>query len=102
MPFYNANKRIVFTDNKKQHSANLAAGLLMLGPEFTAKICSICDGHGEREQTYTAGCGGGYFKSMGPCEYCEEHGLLQNGKPAPISVVIQVINAGEAFLGVKP
>jgi hypothetical protein len=87
--------------DREQHSNELHAGLLMLGPEFNARICPICSGKTEYEQTYTAGCGGGYFKSMGRCDYCDGLGMMQGDKAAPPSVVFQVINAGKAFLGVK-
>lgn len=42
-------------------------------PEYI-RACDMCHGTGEYEQTYTAGCGGGYYRSMGPCEYCMEEG----------------------------
>lgn len=87
--------------SEKEHAANLHAGLMLLGPDFYAKVCPICQGEGQHEQLYTAGCGGGYFKSMGGCDYCEGHGLLQGTKPAPSSVVVQVVNAGQIFLGRK-
>jgi hypothetical protein len=92
---------IVAYGEEKQHAANLHAGLMMLGPDFNASICHLCNGEAQFEQTYTAGCGGGYYKSMGPCYRCERMGLLQYDKPASPSVVAQVVHAGEIFLGVK-
>lgn len=38
-------------------------------PEYVI-VCPVCDGKGETTQTYTAGCGQGYYKSKGPCELC--------------------------------
>lgn len=38
-------------------------------PEYVID-CPLCEGKGEYKQTYTAGCGGGYYQSMGPCEMC--------------------------------
>lgn len=42
-------------------------------PEYV-KPCPACGGDGEYEQMYTAGCGGGYYKSVGPCDYCKREG----------------------------
>jgi hypothetical protein len=42
-------------------------------PEYVVP-CGVCHGTGEYEQTYTAGCGGGYYKSLGKCEYCAREG----------------------------
>lgn len=44
-------------------------------PEYV-KACDMCHGTGEYEQTYTAGCGGGYYRSLGPCEYCKPEGKV--------------------------
>lgn len=79
-----------------KHAAALSAGLACLPSGFSAVLCEVCNGHGQYEQTYTAGCGGGYFRMKGACNCCEETGLLQNGRPAPISVIHQVLNAGTA------
>lgn len=38
-------------------------------------LCGICNGKGQYEQTYTAGCGMGSFRSVGRCDHCEGTGL---------------------------
>ena len=44
------------------------------------QVCPICHGRGEYRQTYNAGCGQGFYKSMGPCDYCKHpEGHLNNG-----------------------
>lgn len=78
------------------HAARLKAGLESLPSGFNAKICFVCQGRGEFEQTYTAGCGGGYYRATGPCSYCSESGLLQGDGAAPRSVLEQVLNAAPA------
>lgn len=77
----------------EEHQTKLKAGLARMRSDFTAKLCGMCDGAGEYRQTYTAGCGGGYYSSMGDCEYCGGTGLRQGYKPAAESVVHQVLNA---------
>lgn len=79
-----------------EHAASLKRGLARLPSNFAAEICWACDGAGERKQTFTAGCGGGYFSSMSGCDYCDGTGLLQGDKPAPASVREQVINVSVA------
>lgn len=81
------------------HEAFLRAGLLVLGDGFIGQICWACDGKTRRNQTYTAGCGGGYFNSLGDCEYCKGMGLMQHGEAAPPSVARQVLLAGRDYLG---
>jgi len=73
----------------------------MILPEYVQK-CPCCDGKGEYKQMYTAGCGGGYYRSMGPCDMCrDDHpgaGIWQGTgfvyknslKPVPRSVVEQI------------
>jgi DnaJ-class molecular chaperone len=39
------------------------------------ETCGMCGGEGHYDQTYTAGCGGGYFTTKGPCDYCGETGI---------------------------
>lgn len=78
----------------EEHAEGLKRGLACLPPDFAARICGVCDGRGEYRQIYTAGCGGGYFKSMGACDYCDGTGLMQGRAPAPASVREQVLNAG--------
>jgi hypothetical protein len=79
--------------NPKQKE-QLEKGLSFL-PNLLARICPVCNGHGEYEQTYNAGCGMGLYQVTGPCSYCEGGGLLQGNLPAPSSVRNQVIVAGE-------
>jgi DnaJ-class molecular chaperone len=77
------------------HATKLRAGLAALGSGFLASICGICKGEGQHGQTYTVGCGGGYFRMRGDCEYCDGQGLTQYYRPAPRSVVNQVLVAAE-------
>lgn len=42
-------------------------------PEYV-RVCGVCEGKGEYKQMYTAGCGGGYYHSMGPCDTCQQEG----------------------------
>jgi hypothetical protein len=72
----------------------LKAGMARLGPSFRARICWACDGEGRYEQMYTAGCGQGYFRSLGDCDHCAGCGLVQGNAPAPKSIVAQVVQAG--------
>lgn len=76
-----------------EHAAELKAGMARLPSGFIAEICWGCDGRGEREEMFTHGCGGGYYRSRTGCDYCDGTGLQQAGKPAPASVREQVINA---------
>lgn len=77
----------------QEHAAALRRGLEVLGPRFVAEVCSLCEGHGQYRQVYNMGCGMGMQRSMGGCDYCGKLGLLQAGKPAPLSVMYQVLNA---------
>jgi hypothetical protein len=79
-----------------EHAAELKRGLECLPVDFLASLCWSCGGEGRREQTFTAGCGGGYFRSNSGCGYCDGTGLLQGEKPAPDSVRNQVLIAGAA------
>lgn len=68
-------------------------------PEYI-RICPACDGKGEYNQMYTAGCGGGYYHSTGPCDLCKPQGSGRwKGQgyvykatllPVPDSVLIQM------------
>jgi len=60
-------------------------------PEYV-KACTVCEGEGRYVQSYNAGCGGGFFSSLGECDYCEGTGLImkQTGVSAPLSVVNQI------------
>lgn len=69
-------------------------GLAALGPTFSAELCEVCKGEGRYEQIYTIGCGMGTHKSMGRCWYCDGNGVTQQRKPAPASVINQIMQAG--------
>lgn len=66
-------------------------------PELV-EVCPVCKGTGEYEQWYNAGCGGGSYKSMGPCDWCKHptvfmRGLgyrMKSGKEVPLSVINQI------------
>jgi len=55
------------------------------------EVCPICRGKGLYMQTYTAGCGGGYFRMEGPCDYCRSSWqfgaglgyIMKNRNPVP-------------------
>lgn len=63
------------------------------------RLCGCCDGRGEYEQMYTAGCGGGYYRSMGPCGWCKEQGFVYKATsdPVPSSVRVQIMNMNPDF-----
>jgi hypothetical protein len=75
-------------------SVALKVGLAKFGSDFAATLCTVCDGEGKYEQTYTAGCGMGSYQSIGKCDWCDGHGLRMGDKPAPYSVVNMVLLAG--------
>lgn len=77
----------------QEHSDELKRGLEILGSCFLANICPLCDGHGQYRQVYNNGCGMGMSRSMGGCDYCGKLGLIQTNKPAPLSVMHQVLTA---------
>jgi len=54
--------------------------------------CGVCKGKGEYKQMYCHGCGGGYFHSMGICDWCDGTGFMYKGtsKAVPPSVVAQI------------
>lgn len=70
-------------------------------PEYIEK-CSWCDGTGQYEQMYTAGCGGGYFRSIGPCEQCGKgepwkgvgYVYKATNEPVSASVLTQIATQG--------
>lgn len=76
--------------------AHLKAGLQRLGPGFLGRLCGVCDGAGEYEQLWTAGCGMGYYRAMGDCDHCGGTGLMLGNARAPASVICQVVEAGKA------
>ena len=73
-------------------------------PEYV-EICSWCSGTGQTRQTYTAGCGGGYYRANGPCERCSAPGqyagiglvFKSTGAPVGASVVEQIKTAMKAL-----
>jgi len=87
--------------SEAEHARILKAGIDQMVEGFSAYVCGVCDGRGSYEQTYTAGCGGGYYRSTGPCNFCGSTGLRQGGmwpNPAPDSVREQVMQAGRTAL----
>jgi len=84
---------------EEEHADNLRAGLIFLGHSVNAYICAVCQGKGQYEQQYTAGCGGGCYRSQGPCNWCRGIGLMQADKGAPGDLVLQVVEAGKTYLG---
>ncbi len=54
--------------------------------------CKLCDGKGEYEQTYNAGCGRGYYRSMGQCDGCKgmKYRYRESYEPVPPSVLNQI------------
>lgn len=56
--------------------------------------CYFCNGEGRIEQMYNAGCGMGMYRSIGPCDYCNEMGYVYKatGKPVTSSVINQMEN----------
>ena len=66
-------------------------------PELV-EVCPICNGAGEYRQTYTAGCGMGTYRALGPCDYCKHpskfmKGLgyrMKDGGEVPLSVINQI------------
>lgn len=83
-----------FHPHVEEHSLNLTRGLARLPDDFTARICEVCLGKGEYEQTYCDGPNGS-MRLTGGCDYCDGMGLLVGSKPAPMSVVQQVLNAAD-------
>ncbi len=49
------------------------------------RLCGCCDGKGEYEQSYIVGCGGGSYRSMGPCNWCNEQGFVYKATSEPVS-----------------
>lgn len=71
----------------------------------TVEVCQVCKGHGEYPQNYNAGCGGGMYKSIGTCEYCQGmlfqyKGTLRGGVPK--SVLYQIIHTNRDLILAKP
>lgn len=65
-------------------------------------ICSMCDGAGVYEQTYTAGCGMGYYQADGRCGWCQGLGIRYATADSyrdpvlPASVLAQCLNLQRA------
>lgn len=54
-------------------------------------LCVLCSGKGEREQSYTIGCGMGSYSSVGCCDYCKGSGVrMKDGKDVPVSALAQI------------
>lgn len=69
------------------------------GMDYICK-CWSCGGDGEYLQTYTAGCGGGYFSMKGTCGYCNGTGILtKDRKPVPTSVINQIEMRKAPYVG---
>jgi hypothetical protein len=97
----NSNQFYIPYGEGEEHAKTLKNGLAALPSDFRAELCFMCEGIGEYEQTYTVGCGGGYYRSMGKCDYCGGIGLRQGDgfiAPAPLSVLEQVLVAGRKAL----
>lgn len=65
---------------------------MMLDGMTYVRPCRVCGGEGRYKQTYTAGCGGGYYTTLGPCDHCDQTGLIYTptGKAPPRSVLQQI------------
>lgn len=88
MPIYS-----IAHGHEDEHAESLRVGLERLPKNFVAQICPSCNGRGSYVQRFNAGCGMGSFEIEAGCDWCGATGLLQNDKPAPASVLIQVLNA---------
>ena len=75
------------------HAGRLAAGLSCMVHGFAAAVCPLCGGRGRGMQTYTEGCGARPWRAEGACNVCQATGLVQGDKPAPLSVINQVLTA---------
>lgn len=71
-----------------EHAGDLKRGLDVLGPEFVARICFWCEGRTTRKFSSCDVCGRGLI-------YGCSVGLLVGDKPAPESVVQQVLEAAK-------
>lgn len=62
-----------------QDAAKVAAGLRncdLIEDMDYLKACPWCAGEGDYNQTYTAGCGGGYLTMKGRCDLCDGDGVV--------------------------
>jgi hypothetical protein len=70
-------------------------------PELVS-LCRSCGGKGRYPQTYTAGCGGGTYTSMGECGHCAGVGLRYfNGNSVPLSVINQILVARQRAINLN-
>lgn len=76
-------------DKRDEHAKLLRAGLTALGPNFLASICYWCEGDTMRNHEHCDVCGRDK-------PYGTALGLLMGNRPAPESVVNQVLVAAEA------
>ena len=61
--------------------------------------CDMCGGDGAYNQTYTAGCGGGYFTMKGTCDHCAGAGIRTiNGGKVSASHLRQIDTYRRAIL----
>jgi hypothetical protein len=73
---------------EETHAAKLRAGLAKLSPQFVAEVCWWCDGTGRHKFEHCTVCGADKM-------YGTALGLLINNRPAPESVVNQVLVAAD-------
>lgn len=74
-------------------------------PEYISR-CGLCDGAGEYDQSYTAGCGMGRYHTLGPCHHCGgSYGIRgsgfvydETGKAVGDSVLAQLETIGRRNL----
>lgn len=88
---------LTFQEDRRRHAKILRRGLKRLGRNLAVDSCPFCHGETQRAQTYNNGCGGGSHQGIGPCDFCDETGLVytETRRGVPKSVAIQVKNAGE-------
>lgn len=54
------------------------------------EVCPLCHGNGKRVQTYNNGCGMGFSRSTGPCDFCNVTGFVY--KDTARGVTLSVTN----------
>lgn len=71
----------------------------LIGGMDYLETCQFCAGEGRYNQTYTAGCGQGYFTMKGPCDYCAETGIRTiNGGMVSRSHLMQIDTRRQAAI----
>lgn len=86
------------TQTPEQIAAGTRNADLIEGMDYL-KVCYFCSGDGEYEQTYTAGCGGGYYQMKGRCSHCEGTGIKTiNGGNVSRSHLMQIETRRRAIL----